>query len=94
MKPPPWRTVLRRESYSIISGNQTIAYIDPQMPRKEQADHARAIAILPDLLELLADVEDWLGDRPRSDVMALSFHERATKILNAADIRLRSEDEK
>jgi hypothetical protein len=90
MRPGPWRSVLKRDGYAVMAGECYLLHIDGILHRNEQRDLARVIATVPDLMALLADVEDYFGDRPQSDFHALSLHARMTKIMNTADIPLRS----
>lgn len=90
MRPGPWRSILRREGYAVVAGEAPLFHTDPVLSRNEARDLSRAAASLPDLFELLADMEDYFGDRPRSDDAALDLHRRMTKLMNAVDIPLRS----
>jgi hypothetical protein len=90
MRSGPWRSVLRRDQYSIAAGETFILHTERFLPRNEQRDIARAVAVLPELLDLLADVEDYFGDRPQSDFDALQLHARMTKIMELTDVRLKS----
>lgn len=90
MRSGPWRSILRRDGYSVVAGEAPLFHTDPVLSRNEARDLSRAAAALPDLFELLADMEDYFGDRPRSDAAALELHRRMTKLMNTADVPLRS----
>lgn len=90
MRAGPWRSVLRRDQYSIAAGETFIFHTERFLPRNEQRDLARAVAALPELLDLLADVEDYFGDRPQSDYEALTLHARMTKLMELTDVKMRS----
>jgi hypothetical protein len=90
MRAGPWRSVLRRDQYSIAAGETFICHTERFLPRAQQRDIARAIAALPELLDLLADVEDYFGDRPQSDYEALTLHARMTKLMESAGVEMKS----
>lgn len=67
-------TVLCHQPGDARSEGRLIVDCRGQVPRAEQVANARAIAALPELIEALAEVEGYLGDRPQADRDAMRLH--------------------
>ena len=64
-----------------IGGRTLIADCRGTVPRAEQIANARAVAALPDLIECLAEVEQYLGDLPSRDKEAMQLHRRIVAVI-------------
>jgi hypothetical protein len=51
------------------------------VPRVQQLANARAVASLPRLLDVLQEVEQYLGDRPQSDRVAMALHRYVVELI-------------
>ena len=67
---------------TVLCQGRLIADCRGQVPRSEQLANARAIASLPELLEALAEVESYLGDRPQADRDAMRLHQAVASLMS------------
>jgi hypothetical protein len=64
-----------------IGGKTLIADCRGAVSRNEQLANARAIACLPELIEALAECEQYLGDLPASDRDARRLHQLLVSLI-------------
>lgn len=65
-----------------FQGKTLIADCRGTVSREEQLANAKAVAALPDLIDCLREVENYLGDRPATDREARALHQAVVMLMS------------